>query len=214
MNSVVKQMFVVLILVGSLAGLVLAGSYKITKPMIAQHKLEELEQSIFEVLPDAKRYEQIDSDAIRVYKGLRDTHNIAGYAFVATGPGFQGPIEMMVGIDASLQKLLGMRVLAQSETPGLGAKIMYESFQGQFVNLTPNWLDTMRGGSAPDDAGKRKSAQATENPEYIGYVKNVTPDKPNDIQAITGATISSAAVVTIINQHLSTLQEVVGNEIQ
>ena len=219
MNSVVKQMFAVLILVGALSGLVLAGSYQLTKPLIEKHKLEELKQSIFVVLPEAKSYEKIESDLIQAYKGLKEDQSSAGFAFVAKGPGFQGNIGMMVGVDAKMQRVLGMQVLEQSETPGLGAKIAEESFEAQFVSLEPKWADTISAASSEQaDAESADVGQpaltVAEIPEFIGYVKNVAPDEPHEIQAITGATISSVAVVSIINQHLYTLWEVVGDDIQ
>ena len=216
MNSVVKQMFAVLMLVGALSGLVLAGSYTLTKPLIDRHAAEELEQSIFVVLPGAERYEEIDADQLEVYRGLQADNSVVGYAFVAEGSGFQGPIRMMVGIDGELQHLLGMRVLAQSETPGLGAKITEDSFQAQFVDLQPQWEDTLSAAShgQPEAATEQDAPAITTIPKFITYVKNMTPDDPNEIQAITGATISSDAVVSTINQHLYILQHIVSDEVQ
>ncbi len=221
MNSVVKQMFAVLMLLGALSGMVLAGSYKLTKPLIEKHRLEELQRSIFVVLPEATSYKEISSDDIQVYKGLKDDQSSAGYAFVAKGPGFQGTIGMMVGVDAKIQTLLGMQVLQQLETPGLGAKIAEDDFQAQFADLQPNWTDTISAASieqanaGSEDVGAGQPVLTVADiPEFISYVKNIAPDDPNEIQAITGATISSVAVVSIINQHLYVLWEVVGDDIQ
>ena len=204
MNSVIKQMFTVLILVGSLSGMVLAGSYRLTKPLIEKHKLEELKQSIFVVLPDAKSYEDISADGMKIYKGLTENNDLAGYAFVAEGTGFQGVIRMIAGIAPDMQTMLGMQVLEQVETPGLGAKITEDRFEQQFSGLQPNWS----GAMAVVSQGADTSSEAVI-PVFITYVKILIPDDPNEIQAITGATISSAAVVRIINQHLHTLEEVV-----
>jgi len=210
MNSVVKQMFIVLIVVGGVSGLVLAGSYKLTKPRIERHKREELQKAIFEVLPEAKDCERnvdndcknIGTDQLLVYKGIGEQNTLAGYAFIAEGPGFQGTIRMIVGIDSDLDPLSGMRVLEQLETPGLGAKIAEdtakEDFFEQFAGLHPDWT--------ADDA--IEESQATQiSADFITYVKNMTPDDPNEIQAITGATISSKAVVAIINQSLAKLED-------
>jgi electron transport complex protein RnfG len=215
MNSVVKQMFAVLILVGALSGLVLAASYSITKPLIDRHDAEELKDSIFVVLPGVDRYEKIDTPQLELYRGFRADDSVAGYAFVAEGSGFQGAIRMMVGIDAELKNLLGMRVLAQAETPGLGAKITEEKFQAQFEHLSPAWSDSLSAAS-PGQGDEEEGATPTpvEIPKYLTYVKNITPDKPNEIQAITGATISSEAVISTINQHLYALWGVVGDDIQ
>jgi len=212
MNSVIKQMFIVLILVGSLSGMVLAGSYRLTKPLIEKHKLEELQQSIFVVLPDAKSYEDMHVAGIKLYKGITASNEVAGYAFVAEGTGFQGMIKMIVGIAPDLHTMSGMQVLEQVETPGLGAKITDESFEQQFSGLQPDWADVttaevQKQSKASSEAGTAPTKQAL--PEFLTYVKIVTPDDPNEIQAITGATISSAAVVRIINQYLSTVWDAV-----
>ncbi|MBD3305783.1 RnfABCDGE type electron transport complex subunit G [candidate division KSB3 bacterium] len=206
MNSVVRQMFVVLMVVGGIAGLVLAGTEKLTKPLIEQHKREELRQSIFEVLPKAKSYEELETDALRVFKGFNEQHELVGYAFIAEGSGFQGKIRMIVGIEPDLDPLLGMRVLEQVETPGLGAKIAEETpkqdFFEQFAGLEPEWGEELQIPAA-------KESQTAEPETFITYVKNAQPDDPNEVQAITGATISSAAVVQIINRSLDTLEDLV-----
>ncbi len=202
MNSVVKQMFTVLIVVGGVSGLVLAGTEKLTQPLIEKNKREELERSIFVVLPQAKTFEDISTTELQLYKGLNEQNEPAGYAFIAEGPGFQGIIRMIVGIDFDLNPLFGMRVLEQLETPGLGAKIAEDTdkkdFFEQFAELQPDW--------AADDASQ--GSQPTQiSADFITYVKNLTPDDPNEIQAITGATISSEAVVKIINQSLVKLEK-------
>lgn len=68
------------------------------------------------------------------------------------------------------------------ETPGLGAEIASKEFRSQFANLP------------------------AEIP--IEYILNKLPEKPNQIQAITGATISTRAVVNIINNTIGVVKEV------
>lgn len=202
MNRVVKQMFAVLMVVGAVSGMVLAGTEKLTQPLIEKHKLEELQQSIFVVVPEAKTYEEVGAGKFKIFKGLNEKNELVGYAFIAEGPGFQGKIRMIVGIDDDLKTLFGMRVLEQVETPGLGAKIAEdtpkEDFFEQFADLQPDWT--------ADDA-MQESQEVQISADFITYVKNLTPDDPNEIQAITGATISSVAVVEIINQSLDQLED-------
>ncbi|GAK58644.1 electron transport complex, RnfABCDGE type, G subunit [Candidatus Vecturithrix granuli] len=215
--NVTKQMVLVLTVVGVISSLLMAASDTLTRPLIEQHKREELQQAIFEVLPEAKECERdggqecknIGTDELRVYKGLNAANEIAGYAFVAEGPGFQGTIQMMIGISPDLSQLFSMKVLAQVETPGLGARIAEETdkkdFFEQFAGLQAQGMDSVSAGS------QKYQGQPTtaEIPNFIQSVKNETPDEPNEIQAITGATISSKAVVSIINQSLFKLRQII-----
>ena len=169
--SVVKQMFAVLVIVGVLSSLVLAATYKLTQPRIEQNQREELQESIFVVLPDAEDCERNDNNKCKnvgteefeVYKGLNENKEPVGYAFVAEGPGFQGNIRMIVGIDAELDTLFGMKVLKQSETPGLGAKIAQETededFYEQFAMLD---LVVMPDSITSGSKKKPATAETTE----------------------------------------------------
>lgn len=182
--NLATKMIVVLSIMGLLSGGALASVYKATYERIKQNQLEELKKAIFIVLSDAKNYKKIEKDGVVVYKGLDKDERPAGLAFKAKGMGFQGEIGMMVGMDNSLEKLKGLFVLDQLETPGLGAKITTKNFQDQFKGLAVN-------------------------PEII-YVKNKKPSKPNEIQAITAATISSKAVVNILNKDIKKVAMAMG----
>ena len=103
-----------------------------------------------------------------------------GFALSATGSGFQDPITVMFGYDAAAKSVIAMRVIANKETPGLGDKIVKDSvFNNEFV-----------GTSAPLNGVKpdRKTGAADE------------------VVMITGATISSRAVIKIINDAIARWQ--------
>ncbi len=170
----------------------LAGFYGLVHSRIEANRLAEERRAIFAVLKGAERYETIEREVeglkkpLRIFKGLDADGNTVGYAFVAVGPGFSALIKIMVGLDPDKKHLTGMKVVEQIETPGLGTKITEEKFEGQFRGL------------------------AIE-PE-IEYVKNRPPDKENQIQAITGATISSRAVVEAINRDIKVVLRVLEEE--
>ena len=103
-----------------------------------------------------------------------------GYTFLASGNGYQGEIDLMAGIKPDMKTLVGIEVLQSQETPGLGQEIDSKEFKEQFKNLAAT-------------------------PE-ITYVKNQKPSRPNEIEAITGATISSRAVVTILNEKIEDIR--------
>lgn len=186
MNNKVIKMVIMLTFTGILSGGVLASVYKVAAPLIEQNRLRELKEAIFVVLPEAKDYETIEKDDLTIYKGINADGDVIGYSFVAVGPGFQGKIKMMVGIKIDFLNLLGMKVLDQVETPGLGNRIGEDKFQNQFkeLNIRPK----------------------------IEPIKNKKPEKPNQIQTITGATISSVAVVETINKGLEKVLGVLKEE--
>lgn len=185
MNKVLK-MFLNLTVIGALSGGLLAVIFSIADPLIQANKEKELKESIFVVLPEARDYEVVEKtvgkEKFVFYKGVDGEGNPVGVAFKAEGNGFQGKIVTMVGLDLDYLKLKGIRVLEQLETPGLGNRISEDAFQNQFkgVEIKPR----------------------------IEYIKNRKPEKPNQIQAITGATISSDSVVKLINKAVKrTLKE-------
>ncbi len=178
MNSVVK-MFLNLTVIGVLSGVILAAVFNVANPLILINKQKELEEAIFMVLPAAVAYDTIElgshlKDPLTVYRGTGADGEAVGIAYKAEGVGFQANIVIMVGLDMDYFKLKGIKVLEQLETPGLGNRINEPEFEGQFtgVDIEPK----------------------------IEYIKYRKPEKANQIQAITGATISSDAVVKNINR--------------
>jgi len=177
LNNVVTKMLLVLTVIGAVSGGILAGVFHVADPLIQANREKELKEAIFVVLPEAKDYKilekGIDKAKVIVYQGLDADGRPVGLAFIADGGGFQGNIRIMVGLSVDYLKLKGIKVLEQNETPGLGNRIKEPAFEGQFKGL-----------------------EIKPKVEYIKYRK---PEKPNQIQAITGATISSDAVVKNIN---------------
>lgn len=183
MNTVVK-MFLNLVIVGAFSGAVLAAVFTVADPMIQANKAQELKEAIFKVLPEARDYKAVEKkigpdEKFTVYLGIDDDRNPVGVAFKADGGGFQGNIGVMVGLNLDYLNIQGIEILDQLETPGLGDRIREPSFKDQFKGL-----------------------EVQPKVEYIKYRK---PEKPNQIQAITGATISSDAVVKNINNAVAKL---------
>jgi len=175
-NKIVK-MVLVLSITGAVSGGILAQVFHFADPLIQENRKKELREAIFVVLSEAKDYTTLekgnDKEKIVVYKGIDADGKLVGIAFIADGGGFQGNIRIMVGLSTDYLKLKGIKVLEQNETPGLGNRIKEPAFEDQFRGL-----------------------EIKPKVEYIKYRK---PEKPNQVQAITGATISSEAVVKNIN---------------
>jgi len=174
-------MFLNLTVVAVLSGVILSAVYNSADPLIQANREKELKEAIFVVLPEARDYRAVEKtigkEKFTVYIGLDSEGEPVGVAFKADGSGFQGNIAIMVGMGLDYLKLKGIKVLEQLETPGLGNRISEPAFEGQFkgVNVKPR----------------------------IEYIKNRKPEKPNQIQAITGATISSDAVVKNLNNAIA-----------
>jgi len=179
------KMILTLTVLGALAGIILAVVFKMADPLIQINKEKELKAAIFTVLPAAKDYrtlqKELKDEVVTLYVGLDESGAPIGVAFKADGNGFQGNVGIMVGLGLDYEKIKGIEVLDQVETPGLGDRIREDWFKEQF-----------------------KGVEIHPKIEYIKYRK---PEKPNQIQAITGATISSNAVVTNINKAVKKVTE-------
>jgi len=182
MKNAVK-MILVLVVVGIFSGGVLVAVYNYASPLIEENDATALDEAIYRVLPEAESYKTIEKEGITLYEGLDGEGRVAGYAFKASGFGYQGVIDIIAAADTELKSLKGMEVLESSETPGLGAEITNEPFKKQFRGLSV----------LPD----------------ITFTKDkVTRD--NEIQAITGATISTRAVVEILNKEIARVRRALG----
>jgi len=119
-------------------------------------------------------------DAVAVYAAYGDGGRFLGYAIPGQGPGFQDTIKLLFGYDPQRELVVGMQVLDSRETPGLGDKIF------------------------KDPAFAREFAALAVRPEAV-VVKHGTGTLPNQVDGITGATISSKAVVRIVNERCAGL---------
>jgi Na+-translocating ferredoxin:NAD+ oxidoreductase subunit G len=173
-------MILTLSLIGMLSGTVLALVSTWASPLIAQRELEAKEAAIFLVQPEAATYKQVPLDELEVYRVFDNAGAPIGYAMVHGANGFQSLIKVMIGLSDDLNTVTSIEVLSQNETPGLGTLIKEPEYQDQFIGLstTPN----------------------------IVWVKGVPPESPNEVQTITGATISSRAVVEIVDDAVAELR--------
>lgn len=184
MNRAVK-MIVVLTLISGIVGSLLALVYAATWPKILENERKQLEQAVYEVLPGATRFEEETSEERTLFRGFDEQDQPVGIAMKAQGTGFQGIISLIGGFTTDFNNMLGLKVLNQVETPGLGAKIVEDAFQEQFQGLVlTNRIAVVKGIPAAKEKG--------------------------EIQAITGATISTDAVKNILNSALAGVSQAGG----
>ncbi|MBC8213532.1 MAG: RnfABCDGE type electron transport complex subunit G [Candidatus Marinimicrobia bacterium] len=178
------KMIIVLTVIATLSGGILSFWNGITAPKIKENRLKVLKKAISTVLPKYDNYEELKlSEEITLYIGKTLKEETVGFAFKAKGNGFSPDLTLMVGILPDFSALTGIEILEQTETPGLGNKIEDDEFREQFVGLLM--------GIEPN----------------IAVVKNRKPKNPQKgIQALSGATISSKAVVFIIIEQVKIVQ--------
>ena len=172
-----SKMILVLTGVMILSGLVLAATFSGVTDRIEANRIAALNASLAAILPgDDLTFEVLDAEGPTIYRASQ-AGDVLGYAVRVQTQGYGGTITMLVGISRDLDELLGLQVVEQIETPGLGGRILEHGFRAQFAGLDPD--------------------------EPVSYVRNIQPDpEENEIQAITGATMTSRAVVVGINAAL------------
>lgn len=150
-------------------GLLLAITDEITLDNIAARAMEDKQNSLGQVLPDELHDNNPVTDTLEltsaegrpvtIYQAKKGGR-VTGVAFEIFGSGYAGEIKLMMGIDAD-GKVLGVRVLAHKETPGLGDKIevkkgpWIERFTGLSMGNPPieRWKVKKDGGDFDQFAG-------------------------------------------------------------
>lgn len=166
----VLRLSLTLLLITSVMAAMLALVDRVTAPIIAAANERKTQEAIEAVLPGGGQpidYTDASGTVRKVYA------SDAGYAVQVAPSGFDGEIDMMVGIDKD-GKVLGISIISHTETAGLGAvaaadNAKGEAFRGQFVGMGGTLALEKDGG---------------------------------EVDAITGATITSRAVTAGIDAAL------------
>ena len=180
------------------AGGVVSGIYAANSQRIALNEQIKLDKVILTVMninfdPQAKgeailrlfeqRVKKEKIDDLTYYRGLeKDGASLIGYAFPIQGAGLWGPIYGMMGVDPELSKILGVAFYRHSETPGLGGRI------------TENWFVDQFKGLKLEAQGK--------NQRYVTIIRPGKPKRGQEVDGITGATITSDSVARFMNKDI------------
>lgn len=186
---------VALLVITLVAGLALSAVNEITKEPIAKAEETARLEAYETVFPDAEFETPQDLDALLeggqaaidsvgltgctvsdiLYANDANGERI-GYVVAAVSPnGYGGYISVAVGIDAKTSTITGFSVLSNSETAGLGARCTEDEFVSQFAGKDATSIEYVKGGGA---AG-------------------------NQIDAISGATVTTNAVTEAVNSALA-----------
>ena len=155
------------------AMLILAVAHKPAKPKAGGQLKTEEQSALKSIMPSADSFSEKTLDGIEYFEALR-CNTVVGYCVRVAADGYSGKIRMIAGIDPN-GIIYGVRVIEQNETPGFGSRIT-EVRPG---DKDPWFLRQFSGKDARKVAIKK------------------------DIDAITGATISSKAITDAINKTIN-----------
>ena len=200
MNTAIKNVLT-LTIITLIAGFCLGFVYDVTKEPIAMMAEKTKQEACRKVFPSADSFAEdtsidiAESDAIieqavisgvsvdEVLKALDASGNSLGYVIILTShEGYGGDIEISMGIDNS-GCVLGVEILSISETAGLGMKADTEEFKSQFKNKTVT--------------------------QFV-YTK-VGASQEFEIDALSGATITTKAFTNAVNAGLAYFRAIGGN---
>lgn len=190
------RMILVMGTIGVLAAVLLVFTYFSTLPAIERNKAEALAKAIFEVVPGASQKTTFTPEdgvlrplpagekaLLRYHAAYDQAGALVGIAVEAQGQGFADVLKILYGYSPDCACVVGFKVLETKETPGLGDKIEKEkSFTSNFEAL---------------DVSLTGDGSTLENP--VEFVKFGQKTQPWQVEGITGATVTSKAVATIMN---------------
>ncbi len=160
--------------------------------LLTYNKIEALaiqtQNEAMSKLIEADEYHELpattsDGD-ITYYTAIKGGETI-GCIFVTKANGYGGIVSVMTAVDMNGSVIAVEILSAADETPGLGQNVTKPDWYSQFAGLKDD-ITVIKGGSAN-----------AEN---------------NEINAVTGATISSKAVTTAVNQALDYAAEIIAKE--
>lgn len=165
----------ILTVITLIAGIALGFVYEITKDPIAKAQEAAKQEACREVFPDAETFEAVDpeNDTVdEVYLAMKGSEELGYVITVTNKEGYGGDIQVSVGI-TNEGVVNGIAILTINETAGLGMNATDPAFYGQY-------------------AGKQTTSFYVDKDGGTG----------EEINAISGATITSRAVTEAVNTAL------------
>ena len=192
-----------LMAVTALCGGLIVAVWQWTQPAIAANKKVVLERSVRALIPEAVRIEEYDASikgitpgkgdpaegAVRFYAAYDKDGKLNAIAAEGAARGYADTVRVLYGYRQSCECIFGIQVTQMRETPGIGDKIITDpaflkSFESLDVSLTPDLKSLFNA---------------------VKTVKHGTKQFGWEIDAISGATITSKAVGRGINDSVQKL---------
>jgi len=190
------HMYRAMVGLGLVCTVIIVSVYQGTLPVIRENKIKLIQRSVsalfsgeasvryFVYDPDKKAFMLTeDMDRAMVYGVYDHSKALTGFAIKARGMGYQDVIELLYGYVPERQAISGFKVLDSRETPGLGNRIESDPAFLQNFSALPVELD--------------KSGEHLAH--VIEAVKKNRKRYAWQVDTISGATISSTAVTTMIS---------------
>ena len=159
--------------VTAVTGLILGVVQHYTSIAIKRVEMEAQNAAFRIVLPDGKNFEEFEvkpDEFVAEIKKADDGSKLVGWCMNVNSKGYGGIVNFIVGITKD-GGVKAINILSHSETPGLGAKSTEPEFYGQFADKKATPLKVVKGSAS----------------------------NPDEIVAISGATITSNAVTSGVN---------------
>ncbi len=196
---------VFMLVLSAILTFILAFSYQISRDRVEIYRTASFRSSLLELLAaDIVELQQQDIKLLKVeeinkiyqkyivekkldnktgqkYYLFTDHGKETGYVFPVSVKGLWSTIDLLAAVSPDFNQYIGIKVIAQQETPGLGARITEKWFQVQFIGkkiIENNKLDELK--------------LVSENEKALDQ----------QIRQITGATVSSRAVAVGVQQEL------------
>lgn len=180
--------------VSLICGILIVGTNLVTSARIRQNQETIMRNSVAELLPgiqkqiiygvqpngELKILPGLEEGGQRLFAGYDSSGKFLGVVIESSARGYADLIQAMYAYSPEKQTITGFKVVDMRETPGLGDRVRSDpDFLANFKNLDATIVD-----------GKPANA--------VKVVKHGSKKNPWEIDAISGATISSRAVGKLI----------------
>jgi len=185
-------------LVATICGILIVSAYQVTLEPVNANKKIALERAVFKVIPGASRVDEFyaapsgiqaatgpaPDGAAKFYAAYDQGGAIRGIAAEGASKGYADVVRVLFAYDPAKQAITGIGVISMRETPGIGDKIYTDkAFLKNFEALDVTLATDMK---------------ALAN--AVKTVKHGTKQHPWEVDAISGATVTSKAVGRGINE--------------
>ena len=188
------RMIVFIVVLGSAWALTLVGVDRATGDRITAYKRGKVRKSVLTALGIDYRNKSVDE----VFKSNISEKKITidggeqtvyctkddARAFEFSASASQGPVVVVLAFEADMQTIRGMKTVASTETPGLGACVL-----------------------ADDNLAKLKGKKVV--PKFV-VTRAGEADADNEFDGVTGATLTSKALEKLVNEAAARYARVLG----